>query len=293
MMRGLASAGEENSLFIAPLCGIDIYVHAFLPYYALYRVLGGLAQYGATGAAVGPYLIFNAVAVTILFATVLIHEFGHSGMAIYLGGQVPKILLWPFGGLAYCNFSREVKNQLAVSCAGPLTHIPLFVIWFLLWKFTAECGTELNFMMRYNYEQCLWTDILLEGMMLQLMLFAFNVFLPIYPLDGGKIFICLISLCFAPQADTLAKICIGVSSVLGLGLIGICVYTWNFFGFFLCLWLIYQVYNMYTCLQAGQIANHPLFENMPGGRLNPIAVQHRDEHGSYHRVQTVGTISGK
>lgn len=290
-MRGALSAGEENALLVAPLCGIDIYIHAFLPYYALYRVLGGLAAYGSTGHDVMPYLFFNMAAVTILFGTVLIHEFGHSGMAIWLGGAVPKILLWPFGGLAYCSFSREVKNQLAVSIAGPLTHIPLFAIWFLLFKFTSgECDSDLDFSSLfhhyYDFDNCLWREVLYEGMFLQIMLFAFNVFLPIYPLDGGKIFICLIALCCNCQVPTIAKICIGTSGVLCGVLLYLSFITQNWMGGFLCLWLLYQIYQMYQHLQSGNIASHPLFEHMPGGRQNPNVVEHRDEFGRYNRVES-------
>ena len=64
---------------------------------------------------------------------VLIHELGHSYMAIYVGGTVSKILLWPFGGLAYCGFHRDYKRQLAVSLAGPIVHIPLFLMFYGIW----------------------------------------------------------------------------------------------------------------------------------------------------------------
>jgi len=286
-MQGALSPGENNSIRIAPLCGIDIYIHAFLPYYAIYRILGGLAAYGSTGLPVGPFLIFNCVAVTLLFTTVLIHEYGHSFMAIFLGGQVPKILLWPFGGLAYCNFTRDVKSQLAVSCAGPATHIPLFCLWFVLWKFTRKCSNEgFDLFMRYDYSECLWDDVLMEAMMLQIMLFAFNVFLPIYPLDGGKIFICLLAMCCECNVSSLAKWSIGVSSILGGGLLAMAIWSENWFMGFLCLWLLYQVYNMYDCLRNGQIAQHPLFENMPGGFYNARSVASRDELGSFHSFRT-------
>jgi len=297
-MSSYADPGENNSLFLAPLCGIDIYVHAFLPYYALYRVFGQVAQYGSTGHNVWPFIIFNAIAVTILFGTVLIHEFGHSFMAIKLGGQVPKILLWPFGGLAYCSFSREIKNQLYVSMAGPAMHIPLLAFWMLLYVFTRqtgpECGgTDYESMLhlgfggaRYSLDDCLWNNVIIEGMMLQVMLFMFNVFLPIYPLDGGKIFICMVALCCKCEVPTLAKTCIGISSFFGLGLLGIAVLQQNYFMGFLCIWILYQVYNMYKFLSSGNIANHPLFEHMPGGHYNPVVHRERDSMGTYNRVGT-------
>jgi len=280
------SPSEDNAILLAPLCGIDVYIHAFLPFYALYRVGGGMAAYAHTGLDVGPFLIFNCIAVTLLFVTVLIHEFGHSFMAIWLGGQVPKILLWPFGGLAYCNFTRDVKSQLYVSCAGPFVHIPLFLIWFLLWKFTRTCGGDtFDVFARYDYSTCLWDDVLMEAMSLQILLFVFNVFLPIYPLDGGKIFICLMAMCCSCSVTTLAKCSIGVSGTLGSGMLALAIWQQNWFMGFLCLWILYQVFNMYSCLRAGGIAQHPLFENMPGGVKNPQVVTRRDSMGTYNRVE--------
>jgi len=281
------SAGPENALFVSPCCGIDVYVHAFLPYYAIYRIFGGVAAYSHSNA-VGWILLFNTISVSLLFVTVLIHEFGHSFMAIYLGGSVPKILLWPFGGLAYCTFDTSIKNQLMVSSAGPATHLPMFAVWAALFFFTKDCTADFNIFtpptLNFYTGECLWTAVCLDAVKTQVFLFLFNVFLPIYPLDGGKIFICCLACCCNCHIKTLAWICVSVSSLLGAGLAAYCIWSQNWFGGFLCLWLLYQVYKIYSHIQAGTLSSHPQFEQMPGGRLNPTATRDRDNMGAFHRI---------
>src|SRR5947199_261288 len=41
------------------------------------------------------------VAMTILFGSVLLHEFGHCFGARWVGGEADEILMWPLGGLAF------------------------------------------------------------------------------------------------------------------------------------------------------------------------------------------------
>jgi len=262
------SAGEENSIALCQICsGINLHMHAYFPYYVIWAIFGEVARASAQGLNVPMLLATHAVGVIILFLTVLIHELGHSYMAIYVGGTVSKILLWPFGGLAYCGFHRDYKRQLAVSLAGPIVHIPLFLMFYGIWFLTAssECGGfNFNpFISNYDPVNCFLPNVLNQAMALQVYLVAFNLFLPVYPLDGGKIFICLIGLSCNPAVNTLANVCISVSSVLTLGLLGVCIWRWNFMGIFLSLWIALQIYQMISMKQQGRIREHPLFEHVP------------------------------
>lgn len=56
----------------------------------------------------------------VLFFTVLVHEIGHASMAVYLGGEVTSILLWPLGGVAYISMfgSEDPKADALVAIAG-------------------------------------------------------------------------------------------------------------------------------------------------------------------------------
>lgn len=73
---------------------------------------------------------FNfVVQVVILFVTVFIHELGHSQAAIGQGGQAHSITLWPLGGFACVSHPKGPKADIWVALAGPLTHIPMCILW--------------------------------------------------------------------------------------------------------------------------------------------------------------------
>ena len=40
-----------------------------------------------------------------------------------------SILLWPLGGFAFVGHSSTPAKDMFVAAAGPLTHIPMFLIW--------------------------------------------------------------------------------------------------------------------------------------------------------------------
>lgn len=262
--------------------GIDIHVHYTMPLFALYQIGGGFISGQAANQKGMEWVLFvNLLYVVILFLTVLIHEFGHSAMALKIGGTVEKILLWPFGGLAYCAFSREPMKQLAVSIAGPLTHLPMAAFWLLLWYLTTDpyhCPPLSLFGSIWNVQQCFIPVIALKAFRMQVLLFVFNMFFPVYPLDGGKILLSFMIMCCALTPPTAAKICIGTSSTLCLGLMAFSAWTVNWFAILLCFWILYQIYNMYAYLRDGRISEHPLFEHAPGGFQNPL-MRKEDEAG--------------
>jgi len=177
---------------------------------------------------------------------------------------------------------------LMVSSAGPATHLPMFAFWAALFWFTRDCpNAEFNLFASTQVGlngECLWTAVCLDAVRTQVALFIFNVFFPIYPLDGGKIFICMLACCCECHIKTIAWICVSVSTVLGLALAAFCVWSQNWFGGFLCLWLLYQVYKIYSHIQNGTLSTHPQFEQMPGGRLNPTATSDRDNMGRFNRI---------
>jgi len=274
---------------ICTLFRIPIRIHAYFPLYIIYRLCGGFMLSPGSPNMPLRIMALNLASVIILFITVLIHELGHSFMARRVGGHVEKILLWPFGGLAYCAFDSSPYKQLAVSLAGPLTHIPNAALWVCLWYVvvTEQCNNGFRFWQIIDPTYCLLPDIMMEGFMLQVMLAAFNLLVPMYPLDGCKILISLVVIFCKTSPPTTAKICITLSSIMCAGLLGLSVYTRNLFSGLLCLWIIYQIWTMYKSLKAGQISQHPMFQHCPGGSQNPQVMHHRDEFGGFYRVGTV------
>jgi len=103
---------------------------------------------------------------TFLFI-IIIHELGHITGSLLLNWKIEKIVILPFGGITIFNelINRSLKEELFILILGPLFQL----INYLIFK---DINLYFNY---YNYG-----------------LFIFN-FLPIYPLDGYKLWMIIFS----------------------------------------------------------------------------------------------------
>lgn len=198
----------------------------------------------------------------ILFTTVLIHELGHALAARSVGGSASSILLWPLGGLAYVAHDRGPKADVWVSVAGPLTHLPMIGIWLLAAFLTYHDKTD-SFSIDINQiypEENLGHAICAASFWLNISLLVFNLFLPAYPLDGGRIFTDLMLICGVPKY-TAAWVTIGVASVIGVGIVvrGFIIGTSGFMIIFVGLWMLFSTYQLFKFVQANALDKHPMF----------------------------------
>ena len=71
---------------------------------------------------------------TTTFHIQQVHEFGHALMTKRLGGNVDGIILWPLGGFALCGPTDDfLVGDLKVALAGPMTHIPMTLLWWAIY----------------------------------------------------------------------------------------------------------------------------------------------------------------
>ena len=186
-----------NPIYVGTLFGIEITLHPLL---LLYFVISAALPWllNASTMTMKVWLYSVVVNIPLLFTTVLVHELGHCFATRKVGGEVAGILLWPLGGLAYIGHSGDAKDDLIVSIAGPLTHIPQALLWYGL----SQAFTRGTFM-----------DMLcVQALWLNISLMLFNLFIPCYPLDGGRIFAASLQL-MKVRVDIAAKICAFVSLV--------------------------------------------------------------------------------
>ncbi|QDP40741.1 M50 family metallopeptidase [Radiobacillus deserti] len=108
---------------------------------------------------------------TIIFSIVVIHELGHYLAAKSYHWRIRKISLWVFGGVMETeeHGSRPIEQELWVTVAGPLQHIWIYGVIWLMTYLGWWSSSIVEMALQYN------TSILL-----------FNL-LPIWPLDGGKV----------------------------------------------------------------------------------------------------------
>jgi Zn-dependent protease/predicted RNA-binding Zn-ribbon protein involved in translation (DUF1610 family) len=116
-------------------------------------------------------MVWNAIEYLMLFAIVLMHEFGHALACRSVGGQAERIMLWPLGGVAFVNPPPRPGAMLWSIAAGPLVNVALLFasVPLLYVHLTGDVGQLLINIGKINFG-----------------LLVFNL-LPIYPLDGGQI----------------------------------------------------------------------------------------------------------
>lgn len=167
---------------------IPLYIHPFWWLFWLLSFMSGWQSSFMNG------LFIAIITGPILLITVVIHELGHSAMAVYRGGSVDKILIWPLGGLAFINsstYDEEPLSNALVAVAGPLTHIPQIIVWGSLMYTISWGAVRLTWPLRWDCYDFLMS-IFAAAMTMQIALFCFNL-LPAYPLDGGKLLSALLS----------------------------------------------------------------------------------------------------
>ena len=64
----------------------------------------------------------------LLFLSILLHEFGHCFAARSVDGDATEMLLWPLGGLAYCDVPHTPRANLITALGGPAVNLALCVL---------------------------------------------------------------------------------------------------------------------------------------------------------------------
>jgi Zn-dependent protease len=156
-----------------------------------------------------------SVGLTVLFfVCVVLHELGHSLTAKRYGVNVPRILLMPIGGMAeFDRIPRQPSAELLITIAGPAVNFAIALVLILVvglpagWPLHAEYQDTLA-----GVFQLLLTWNLLMG--------TFNL-LPVFPMDGGRIFRALLARKLAYVEATRVAVMVGRVLALGFALLAL------------------------------------------------------------------------
>lgn len=169
------------SFRIGRLFGVNIHVHILFVIWVAFRL------------ATSQDWQFSAMFTTLLFGIVLAHEFGHCFGARYVGGDAENILMWPLGGLAYANAPMTPWAQFVTVAAGPMVNVVFCIISGAV--IAVSLGTIQPLLVNPWFSPFLWLPgwLWYVGVFysVNLFLLGFNL-LPIYPMDGGQLFQCLL-----------------------------------------------------------------------------------------------------
>ncbi len=123
-----------------------------------------------------PSLLFGMLAAIGLFASVALHELGHSLVGRLFGYRIRDILLMPIGGVARIeNMSRRPRDEILVSLAGPATSILLGLLLGL--------ATYLTGFLRHTN----WPTLFLVLAVFNVAVLALFNLIPSFPMDGGRV----------------------------------------------------------------------------------------------------------
>jgi Zn-dependent protease/CBS domain-containing protein len=118
--------------------------------------------------------VLGSAAAIGLFFCVLLHEFGHSLVAMRYGYKIESITLWLFGGVArFTEMPEDWKQEFTIAIAGPVVSLALGAIAYLGFLVLPTTLDPLKFVVGY----LALTNVVLA---------AFNM-LPGFPMDGGRV----------------------------------------------------------------------------------------------------------
>jgi Zn-dependent protease/CBS domain-containing protein len=216
-------SGFRWSWKLLTVAGIDVYVHGT---FLLLVGFVGLSEFIA-GRGVGAVLR-STLLILAVFATVVMHEFGHALVARVFGIATRDITLLPIGGVARLErMPEKPMEQLLVALAGPAVSLAIALSLLLVARVSGQSfNVEGNAFAGGPFlSQLIWINVSLA---------VFNL-LPGFPMDGGRVLRALLAMRMAPERATqiAARVGQGVAVLFGVvGLFGnpmlivIAVFVW-------------------------------------------------------------------
>ncbi len=161
------------------LFGIDVYVDVswfFIVVLIAWSLATATFPHYYKGLTVSTYWWMGAAGALGLFASILLHEFGHSLVARQYGVSIKGITLFIFGGVA--EMDREppsARVEFFVAVAGPVVSAVIAIACYELSRLSesAQWPTPLTAVVWYLG----WINAIVVG---------FNL-VPAFPLDGGRV----------------------------------------------------------------------------------------------------------
>jgi len=189
--------------------GIDVFIHA-----TFLLIIGwvGLSYWQQTRTFSGT--LEGILFTLILFACVVLHEFGHALTARHFGIKTRDITLYPIGGVARLErMPDKPAQEFWVALAGPAVNLVIAAV-LLSWlifsgRLTSLAGLNLtagSFIERLT--------------MVNISLALFNL-IPAFPMDGGRVLRALLAMRLEYTRATQTAATLGQGLALLFGLIGL------------------------------------------------------------------------
>lgn len=171
----------ESSWRIGSIAGIRIGVHYswFIVFFLLSSALTTFFRETHAEWQIGAVVLTAVLTTLMYFISIVLHELGHSLVAIARGVQVRAITLFIFGGIAQAEKDADTAaTEFYIAIAGPLVSFALAALFHILSIGSSSYSDTVT-------EAFNWLATI------NLVLAIFNL-VPGYPLDGGRVFRALI-----------------------------------------------------------------------------------------------------
>lgn len=172
--------------------GISVRVHLLLLIFIVVELGRAISIDQSEGTSLG--LMLTATMLGGLFIVVLLHEFGHCIACRMTGGAADEILMWPLGGLAFCQPPNTWRAHLVTVIGGPAVNVIIcLVLGTTLGLLTGRWlgvalpnPLSLGVLYSADLTSNWWITALFLVNWVSLLLFLFNL-IPMFPLDGGRV----------------------------------------------------------------------------------------------------------
>lgn len=200
----------KGSFSIGRIFGVNIRIH-----WTFFLLAGWFAWWGGDGTG----WLATAWSLSLLaglFACVVLHELGHSLVAIRFGGQVQAITLLPIGGVALMRrLPERPLHEFLVAIAGPAVNVGVFLALALLrGGFPSWVGAETP---AGGWRE--WLDTIMRA---NVIMAVFNL-IPAFPMDGGRVL--RSALAWKLSRDRATRWAAVVGQVFAVGFVALGLYT--------------------------------------------------------------------
>lgn len=193
---------RRGSFKLFRFAGVDLYLHWSWFFVAIIEISDRAGAYKSDS--------WNVLEYLALFFIVVLHEYGHALACRQVGGKADRIVLWPFGGVAFVEPPPRPGPTLWSIAAGPLVNVVLTPVLAVAYFAARGAGWAVTAPDAYKFAKII--------LALNVILLVFNL-IPIYPLDGGQILRALLWFLVGRTHSLTAVSYVGFVGVAGLTLV--------------------------------------------------------------------------
>jgi Zn-dependent protease len=197
------------TLKVGRFAGIDVFLHTTFFLMIFWIGITYWIQENSVAA-----VISGVGFILALFASVVLHEYGHALTARKFGVKTKNITLYPIGGVASLErIPEKPRQELLVALAGPAVNVVIAAVLFLWLVVTSslDFSNGLGLASGSFIQRLMFTNLALVG---------FNL-IPAFPMDGGRVLRALLALRLEYTLATQIAASVGQGLAFIFGFIGL------------------------------------------------------------------------